>query len=55
MPPKGHGVHHYHFRLIASDHLLPDRAGLTKAEVLHAVEGHSLAEARYTGTYERHA
>ena len=53
MPPKGNGVHHYHFRLIALDAPLTLREGFTKVRLLQAVEGHVLAEAGLIGTYER--
>jgi len=53
MPPPGHGVHHYHFTLYALDAALPVGAGLTKGELLAAMEAHVLAEAELVGTYER--
>jgi Raf kinase inhibitor-like YbhB/YbcL family protein len=55
MPPKGHGPHHYHFRLIAldSEHL-PVKPGASVQEVEEAARAHSLVEARLTGLYERH-
>jgi len=53
MPPSGHGVHHYHFKLYALDTVLslPPRA--TKKQLLEAMKGHILAEAELIGTYER--
>jgi len=53
MPPPGHGVHHYHFKLYALDAPLEMEAGATKEQLLQAMEGHILAETRLTGTYER--
>lgn len=53
MPPVGHGVHHYHFKLYALDAALPLAAGATKAQVLAAMQGHVLATAELIGTYER--
>ncbi len=53
MPPVGHGVHHYHFKLYAVDTELPNKPGLTKEEVLSLIEGHVLAQAELIGTYER--
>ncbi|HVX62379.1 MAG TPA: YbhB/YbcL family Raf kinase inhibitor-like protein [Pirellulales bacterium] len=53
-PPKGHGLHHYHFRLYALDAALkfdgktPDRDALLKA-----MKGHILAEGELIGTYQR--
>jgi len=52
-PPRGHGVHHYHFRLSALDRTLGLPAGSTKAEVEAALRGHVLAEAKLMGTYRR--
>jgi len=52
-PPKGHGVHHYNFRLSALDRELGLSPGATKAEVESAMQGHVLAEAKLTGTYRR--
>lgn len=52
MPPRGHGVHHYHFKLYALDIELPSEE-LTKDELLSRIEGHVLAEAELIGTYER--
>jgi Raf kinase inhibitor-like YbhB/YbcL family protein len=53
MPPKGHGVHHYHFKLYALDAELPRKAGMDKAALLKAMSGHVLAEGELVGTYER--
>lgn len=52
-PPRGHGVHHYHFRLYALDTLLKLPARTDKEGVLTAIKGHVLAEAELVGTYER--
>lgn len=52
-PPKGHGVHHYYFKLYALDAPLPDKPGMTKEQVLKAMDKHVLGEARLMGTYER--
>lgn len=54
MPPRGHGVHHYHFRLYALDQPLSiDKPGAAKADVLKAMEGHIMAQAELISTYER--
>lgn len=54
MPPPGHGVHHYHFKLYALDQPLAlTKPGATKAEVLKAMQGHIIGQAELTGTYER--
>ena len=52
-PPKGHGVHHYHFKLYALDRPLDPRPGMTKEQLLSAMQGHILAQAELAGTYER--
>ncbi len=52
-PPKGHGVHHYHFRLYALDTKLEINAGLDKEQLLKAMDGHIIAEGEIVGTYER--
>jgi Raf kinase inhibitor-like YbhB/YbcL family protein len=54
MPPPGHGVHHYHFKLYALDAAIDLPAGTTdKAALLAAMQGHILDEAELIGTYER--
>ncbi len=53
MPPPGHGVHHYHFKIYALDTALDAGAGLTKDELTAAMEGHVLAQGELVGTYER--
>lgn len=52
-PPRGHGVHHYHFKLYALDVTLelPPRAD--KKELLAAMQGHVIAQGELVGTYER--
>ena len=53
MPPPGHGTHHYHFKLYALDTKLDLEPGATKDELLTAIKGHVLGEAKLIGTYER--
>lgn len=53
MPPRGHGVHHYHFKLYALDTVLELPAKANKKQLLDAMKGHVLAEAELIGTYER--
>nr|CAD6438816.1 YbhB/YbcL family Raf kinase inhibitor-like protein [Rhizobium sp. Q54] len=51
-PPKGHGLHHYHFRLAALDvaHVtFPEAAGVEALWV--GVQEHLLEEAAVTGTF----
>jgi Raf kinase inhibitor-like YbhB/YbcL family protein len=52
IPPRGHGVHHYHFRLYALDKPMEARPGITQDELQKAMKGHILAEAELIGTYE---
>lgn len=52
-PPRGHGVHHYHFRLYALDAEVSLPPGADKKTLLHAIQGHVLAEGELIGTYER--
>jgi Raf kinase inhibitor-like YbhB/YbcL family protein len=53
MPPKGHGIHHYHFKVYALDAELEVAAGLAKDQLLEAMEGHVLDEGELLGTDER--
>ncbi len=53
MPPKGHGVHHYHFKVYALGARLDAKPGLTKDELLTRMQSHVLAEGDLVGTYER--
>lgn len=53
MPPRGHGVHHYRFRIYALDTELDAAAGLTREQLLAAMEGHVISEGELVGTYER--
>ncbi len=53
MPPIGHGLHHYHFKLYALDRVLNVPLGATKDKLLTAMKGHVLAEGELIGTYER--
>lgn len=53
-PPKGHGTHHYQFRLLALDVeelQLVDEPHCTDIEA--AARGHTLASAELIGTYSR--
>lgn len=52
-PPAGHGVHHYHFKLYALDRELDVKTHLEKEALLQAMEGHIIAQAELTGTYDR--
>ena len=52
-PPRGHGTHHYHFRLYALDQRLNAAPGLDKRSLLALMESHVLATGELIGTYER--
>jgi Raf kinase inhibitor-like YbhB/YbcL family protein len=52
-PPRGHGMHHYHFRLFALDvERLKLPAKAKAEEVLKAVQPHAIAETEMVGTFE---
>jgi len=53
LPPPGHGVHHYHFRLYALEARLSAEQGLSKKTLLGEMSGHVLGEADLIGTYAR--
>jgi hypothetical protein len=53
MPPPGHGVHHYHFKLYALREPLGLKAGTTKEQLLAAMKGKVIEETELVGTYER--
>jgi hypothetical protein len=52
-PPRGHGVHHYHFRLYALDTALNLAPGVKRHQLDAAMKGHILAQAELVGTYQR--
>ena len=51
-PPPGK-PHRYFFKLYALDMILDLKPGLTKKDLLKAMEGHVLAEGQLMGTYQR--
>ena len=53
MPPPGHGVHHYHFKLYALKTKLNIEPGLTKNDLLKAMSQAILAQGELIGTYKR--
>lgn len=55
MPPVGHGIHHYVFKLYALNTELGLQPGASKAELLRAMQGHILDAAQLTGKYRREA
>jgi|SRR6185312_6961355 len=53
-PPRGHGVHHYHFRLLALGVPRLDVAGRTTcARVAALARGHALGSAELIGLFQR--
>jgi Raf kinase inhibitor-like YbhB/YbcL family protein len=50
-PPPEDPAHHYHFQIFALDTLLDIPFGVTRAELLAAMEGHVLASDALMGTY----
>ena len=50
--PPG-GTHRYYFKLYALDTMLKLSAGITKADLLKAMEGHIVAQAQLMGRYSR--
>ena len=53
LPPPGHGVHHYHFKVYALDTPLNVKPCLEKEQLEAAMKSHILAEGELIGTYER--
>src|SRR5206468_127053 len=52
-PPKGHGTHHYYFKVYALDVILDVQPGCSKADLEAAMKGHVLASGQLVGTYSR--
>jgi Raf kinase inhibitor-like YbhB/YbcL family protein len=53
-PPKGHGPHHYHFKLFAlSVDRLDIGSGAKVVDVENAAGRHAIAQGELIGTYER--
>jgi Raf kinase inhibitor-like YbhB/YbcL family protein len=52
-PPPGHGVHHYHFQVIALDFPIAYADDVGKRELLATMLGHVLGWGEIVGTYER--
>ena len=53
MPPPGHGVHRYHFKLYALDTPLEATAEIDKDALLDMLSNHIVAQAQLIGTYQR--
>ncbi len=53
-PPKGHGTHHYHSRLLAISRATLDlRPTASAADVLKTAEPYAIRRAELVGTYQR--
>ena len=52
-PPRGHGKHHYHFKVYALDTKISLREGAKKTELERAMKGHIMERAELVGVYER--
>jgi Raf kinase inhibitor-like YbhB/YbcL family protein len=52
-PPRGHGVHHYHFQLFALDAPLGLAPGEGRRKLRDAMKGHVLAHGEIVGHHER--
>jgi Raf kinase inhibitor-like YbhB/YbcL family protein len=53
MPPPGHGMHHYHFKVYALDKPVTLAPGADKKALLAEIHGHVLAQGELVGTYQR--
>jgi Raf kinase inhibitor-like YbhB/YbcL family protein len=51
-PPKG-AAHRYYFKLYALDSVINLKPGATKAQLMKAIEGKIIAEAKLMGKYQR--
>lgn len=52
-PPRGHGVHHYHFRLYGLDQEIPGRKEMDKTRLLKLMNGHIIETTELVATYQR--
>lgn len=52
-PPKGHGVHHYHFRLLALNRPLDVFHSLSRDRLDQVMRGFIIEQAELVGTYQR--
>ncbi len=53
-PPRGHGIHHYHFRLLAlSTAHLRAHGNASCKEIEREARKHAIAEATLVGVYQR--
>ncbi len=52
-PPKGHGIHHYHFKVYALDTTLKLIRGASKGQLEREMKDHILSWVEIVGLYER--
>ena len=52
-PPRGHGVHHYHFKVYILDTTLNLPPGASRKELERAMKGHIIQWSELVGLYER--
>ena len=52
-PPRGHGVHHYHFKVYVLDTKLNLKPGSKKRDLEKAMKGHIIQQGELIGIYER--
>ncbi len=52
MPPEGHGTHHYYFWIYALGTEVDAKPGITRRELLDAIDGHVIEQNRLVGTYD---
>ena len=52
-PPRGHGVHHYHFQVFALDARVDVSAPIERDRLVEAMRDHVVGVGEVIGTYER--
>lgn len=52
-PPPGDNPHHYYFRLYALDSTLDLGKGVSKKQLMQAIDGHVLAQTELIGIFQR--
>ncbi|MGC8820180.1 MAG: YbhB/YbcL family Raf kinase inhibitor-like protein [Fervidobacterium sp.] len=52
-PPKGHGIHHYHFKVYALDTMIELKGKVKKVDLERAIKGHIIDSCEIIGLYER--
>lgn len=52
-PPPGHGLHHYHFQVLALDVETDFEPGLGRSALIAHLKNHVIAWGEIVGTYER--